>query len=302
MPKTSCAGAPDAVAYPPPRRHSPATRASRACRDGATSRATTSNAARCSHRTRRAASRVGLDAPHGHHAWSGGASLRRPLRGSWDFPGATLALLAWCLGRWRSKLRARSARRRRVPARGGGSRHRARQRTMSCDQTGGTQSPPSQNRRQSGRPRISTGGRTAGHLHRPQNGRAAQPAAELPGISTGRRTAARLTRRQNCRASPPAAERPRGSLGGRTAGHLHRPQNGRAAHPAADRPSHAPGRRSAVPLTRRQIGPSIPAGAEPPAPATPAEPHNAPLCTSGSSTRAGAVCGTSREGQAPRWS
>jgi hypothetical protein len=36
-----------------------ATRASRACRDGATGRGTTSNAARCSERTRRAASRVG---------------------------------------------------------------------------------------------------------------------------------------------------------------------------------------------------------------------------------------------------
>ncbi|MDB5068692.1 MAG: hypothetical protein JWM18_5126, partial [Chloroflexi bacterium] len=68
-------------------------------------------------------------------------------------------------------------------------------------------------------PGISTGGRTAGHLHRRQNCRASRPAAEQPGISTGGRTAGHLDRRQNCRASPPAAELRGISTGGRTAEH-----------------------------------------------------------------------------------
>jgi hypothetical protein len=92
------------------------------------------------------------------------------------------ALLASYLGRWLRKLRARSARRRRVPARGGGSRHRARQRTMSCDRAGGTQSPPSQNRRQNDAQPAAE--RAAANLNRRQNSRASQPAPEHPRIST----------------------------------------------------------------------------------------------------------------------
>ncbi|MDB5064198.1 MAG: hypothetical protein JWM18_632, partial [Chloroflexi bacterium] len=73
-------------------------------------------------------------------AFPGGVSLRGPLRGHAVFHEERFAFLMWYLYRWLRKLRSRSERRRRVPARGGGSRHRARQRTMSCDQTGGTQS------------------------------------------------------------------------------------------------------------------------------------------------------------------
>ncbi|MDB5068420.1 MAG: hypothetical protein JWM18_4854, partial [Chloroflexi bacterium] len=77
---------------------------------------------------------------------------------------------------------------------------------------GGTQSPPSQNRRQSGPTRISTGGRTAGHLDGP---------AERPSISTGRRTPAHLHRPQN---TPAHLHRPQN-----TPAHLHRPQCDRSA-------------------------------------------------------------------------
>jgi hypothetical protein len=71
---------------PPPRRHSPATRASRACREGSTGRVPTRNAARSSYRTPRAASAVGAGTPHGHHGLPGGTSLHRLLRGSCGFP------------------------------------------------------------------------------------------------------------------------------------------------------------------------------------------------------------------------
>ncbi|MDB5064747.1 MAG: hypothetical protein JWM18_1181, partial [Chloroflexi bacterium] len=232
-------GAPDAVAYPPPRPDSRPTRASRACREGSAGRGTTSNAARCSHRP-----------PERLPGWA-----LEPRMGITAFPVAPrcAALSAepeifqeqrsrcsrGASAGWLRKLRARSARRRRVPARGGGSRHRARQRTMSCDQTGGTQSPPSKNRRQSGPTRISTGGRTAGHLHRRQNCRASPPAAEHPGIPTGGGTAGHPHRRQNSRASPPEAEHPGIPTGGGTPGHPHRPRNTRASPPAAELPRTA---------------------------------------------------------------
>ncbi|MDB5064356.1 MAG: hypothetical protein JWM18_790, partial [Chloroflexi bacterium] len=159
--------------------------------------------------------------------------------------------------------------------RGGGQRrHRARQRTMSCARRGEAEPPPGKDRRQSGPPRISTGGRTAGHLHpvtdRPcittrdrsaghphpwQNCRASPPAADRPGIPTRGRSAGHLHRRQNCRASPP---------GGRSAEHPHRRQIGRATAPAADRPSNCPGGTSAEQLPRRQIRRAPPPVAEQP--------------------------------------
>src|SRR5580704_12414803 len=77
---------------------------------------------------------------------------------------------------------------------------------MSCARRGEAEPPPGKDRRQSGPPRISTGGRTAVHPHPRQTSRASPPAAEQPAI---------LHRWQNSRASPPAAEPRAAGLSGR---------------------------------------------------------------------------------------
>ncbi|MEA2617242.1 MAG: hypothetical protein QOE72_3025, partial [Chloroflexota bacterium] len=131
----------------------------------------------------------------------------------------------------------------------GGSRHRARQRTMSCDQTGGTQSPPSQNRRQSGPTRISTGGRTAGHHHR----------------------------RQYCRESRPAAVLPRHSTGGRTAGHPHRRQNRRAREAPPPSQEAGPGGDASRPVSRVLSPPPVRPPRGPPPAVGDGHPSGAPV-------------------------
>jgi hypothetical protein len=162
-------------------------------------RTTRRNAARSSHRAPRAASGVGAGTPHGHHARPGGASLRRPSRGSCGLPrgNASRSSIGTSAGGGANcdrKARAAGECRRGGAGAGIG---RASARCLATDRGG--RSPPE-----------------------------SKPAAE--------RLAAKLNRRQNSHASPPAAELPRISTGGRTAGHPHRRQNSRASPPAAEPP------------------------------------------------------------------
>ncbi|MDB5067856.1 MAG: hypothetical protein JWM18_4290 [Chloroflexi bacterium] len=206
---TSCAGAPDVVAYPPPRRHSPATRASRACRDGAAGRGPRRNAARSSYRTRRAASGVGAGTPHGPHGLPGAphcAALSADRAGFQEQRsrcscGTSAGGEANCE---REALAAGECRR----GGAGAGIGRASARCLAT-RRGGRSPPRVKTRGRAGvresrpaaeLPGISTRGRTAGHLDRRQSARReSQPAAELPGISTGGRTM--LNRRRNCRES-----------------------------------------------------------------------------------------------------
>jgi hypothetical protein len=122
-----------------------------------------------------------LDAPHGHHGLPGGASLRRRLRGSWGFPGGTLRVphvvarpVAAQIASAKRSPPASAGEGGREPASGAPAHDVLRP-------NGGGRSPP----------RVKTGGRAGV--------RESQPAAELPGISTGGRTAAHLHRRQSGR-------------------------------------------------------------------------------------------------------
>jgi hypothetical protein len=209
MPKTSCAGAPDAVAYPPPRRHSPATRASRALREGSTGRGTTRNA-------------YAFLIPDPPSGFTGGRLT--PRMGITHDPVAPrcTALSADRAGfheqRWRCSCG--------TSAGGGANSDREASAAGECRRGGagagiGRASARCLATERGGRspPRVKSGGRAAP--------RESQPAAELPGISTRGRAAEHPAGRQNCRASPPA-------------------QIARASPPAAEPPRTALEPRSAV--------------------------------------------------------
>ncbi|MDB5113429.1 MAG: hypothetical protein JWL78_499, partial [Chloroflexi bacterium] len=200
----------------PPRRHSPAALASRSQFGAATRRGTT-----------RATPALLLENPtirgDGGRLGAAGKAVM-PMRGLKHPPvkplGGSIVSNAqrcsWSLGP--STLHVKRATRA-SPAsagvEGGMPRHRARQRTMSCDRTGGTQSPPSKNRRQNdSRPAAE---RPDANLNRRQNRRASPPAAEPPRNST------------------PAADQPRLAPGGRSAEH---------PHPAAELPGISTGGRT----------------------------------------------------------
>jgi hypothetical protein len=236
-PKTSCAGAPDAGAYPPPRRHSPATRASRACRDGATGRGPRRNAKRSSYRTRRAASRVGCLTPR---------------MGITAFPVAP----RWPPCPWILRFSKRNASRSSAGTSAGGCANCDREASAAgeCRRGGagagiGRASARCLATERGGRspPRVKTGGRAGG--------RESRPAAELPGISTRWQIGRASHRRQKCRASPPARRSAEHPTGGRSAAHLHRRQIGRAPHRRGHTPSRRAGRRRRSPGGRRRCPP-----------------------------------------------
>jgi hypothetical protein len=165
-----------------------------------------------------------LDAPHGHHARPGDASLRRRLRRSCGFPGGTLRVphvVARPVVAPNSEREARAAGECRRGGAGAGI-GRASARCLATERGG--RSPP----------RVQTGGRTAAHPH---------PSRNCRDTPTGGRTAAIPTRQQIGRASRP---------GGRTAAHL---------NPMADRPSIPPRRqnpRASRPAPRPAALPSPP--------------------------------------------